>query len=201
MTGPTPQVPSWLDTNERPQRTASSDAALGSPGLASIEGAPVIVQDRVLVNVACWTSSGDPVPDATEPRWATARATLRSADACVVVLRPLHVPEERFDLREQWEGAIQEIQGDEVVVVLRDLTDPSRPEEEAVIGSDEISDDDRPLVSPGAIFYWSIGYRTSRSGQVERVSAIRFRRLPAWSRRDVARIEKRTAQCMEAFGV
>jgi hypothetical protein len=74
------------------------------------------------------------------------------------------------------------VSDDQIVAVLYDLTDRSKPEEEAVIPLEEVPDSDRGFVEPGSIFYWSIGYRTGSTGQKERVSQIRFRRLPSWTR-------------------
>jgi hypothetical protein len=106
----------------------------------------------------------------------------------------------RFALLQQWEGVVQEVTGDEFSAVVRDLTDPNHAEEEAVLAIQEVTPDDLPLLAPGAIFYWSIGYRTSRVGQVDRVSTIRFRRLPAWSRLDLQRRDQRATALMERFG-
>jgi hypothetical protein len=58
-------------------------------------------------------------------------------------------------------------------------------EEEVTLATDELSETDRGLVEPGAVFYWSIGYHDSLTGQRTRVSLIRFRRLPAWRQREL----------------
>lgn len=68
-------------------------------------------------------------------------------------------------------------------MVLHDLTHEA-PEHEATLPVEEVSLDDRRLLKPGAVFYWIIGYKRHRSGQQERGSAVRIRRLPGWSRRD-----------------
>ena len=109
--------------------------------------------------------------------------------------------EDKFALLQQWEGVVQALNGDEFTVVLRDLTNPNNPEEVAVLPLEEITGDDLRLLRPGAILYWSIGYRTHRTGQVDRVSTIRLRRLPAWSRLDLQRRDARAKSLMERFGV
>ena len=109
-------------------------------------------------------------------------------------------PDYAFDLLQQWEGVVTRVDRTEFVVTLRDLSRPEHPEEEAVLPFEEISPDDLGLVKPGAVLYWSIGYETSRAtGQVSRVSRIRLRRLPAWSRRDLRAVANRAQALMELF--
>jgi hypothetical protein len=98
-----------------------------------------------------------------------------------------------FDLLQQWEGIVQSVDGESFTVVLHDLTHQAS-EHEATLPVEEVSPGDRRLLKPGAVFYWSIGYKRHRSGQQERVSAIRMRRLPGWSRRDVEAVERRAAE-------
>ncbi len=76
-------------------------------------------------------------------------------------------------------------------VRLVDLTG-DRPEEEMELEKRELSDFDLELLETGAIFYWTIGYRLRLPrGARERVSQIRFRRLPAWSRSEISAAEAR----------
>lgn len=84
-----------------------------------------------------------------------------------------------------------------VVVALRGL-----PTEELVeFDLDEITPDDIQMVVPGAVFYWSIGYREERSGERSRSSIIRFRRLPAWSPGDIERNDHRVAELKTKLGL
>ena len=64
------------------------------------------------------------------------------------------------------------------------------PDQEAEIYLDEVDEEERSLIEPGAVFYWSIGYLDTPSGR-KRQSVIRLRRLPAWTRRELeaARVE------------
>ncbi len=102
---------------------------------------------------------------------------------------------------QQWEGVVTQVGDEEFTVTLRDLTHPDNPQEEAVLYVDDVPAEDRPLLVPGAVLYWSIGYQTIRNtGQVQRVSDIRFRRLPTWSRRDVQRVEERARALRKTFG-
>ena len=109
-------------------------------------------------------------------------------------------PECRYDVRQKWEGVVKWCTETEFGVVLRDLTHPNAPDEEVTLSLDEVSSEDIPLLQPGAVLYWSIGYEISR-GQKKRVSTIRFRRQPAWSRREVLRVKERAKQLKEFLGI
>jgi hypothetical protein len=85
---------------------------------------------------------------------------------------------------QKWEGVVLEVMQETFLARLVDLTNQN-VEEDAEFDLEEISKGDRDFVKPGAIFYWSIGYLDSRSGQRTRASVIRFRRLPAWSKQEI----------------
>jgi phage FluMu protein gp41 len=102
---------------------------------------------------------------------------------------------------QQWEGVVTRVSADEFTVTLQDLTHPGSPEEEATVPMAEVTREDRRLLVPGAVLYWSIGYQTIRtSGQIQRVSDIRLRRLPAWSARDLDRVAQRARALRDKFG-
>jgi hypothetical protein len=109
----------------------------------------------------------------------------------VVRLPAPTAPEYSFDLRQQWEGVVTEVERDEFTVVLRDTLNPDAPEFDATLPLEEVTADDFPLLQPGAVLYWAIGYERTRTGQVKRVSTIRLRRLPAWSKADIERVDRR----------
>jgi hypothetical protein len=90
---------------------------------------------------------------------------------------------------QQWEGTVTKVAHDEFSAVLRDLTQPTRPEEQASFPFEQVPDADGSLVVPGAVFYWSIGYEVTLTGTRKTVSMLRFRRLPAWSRSELRRIK------------
>lgn len=58
------------------------------------------------------------------------------------------------------------------------------PEQKVEFSLSDVSDIDLALFKPGALFYWTIAYRTNHLGRVGRVSEIRLRRLPPPPRRD-----------------
>ena len=104
----------------------------------------------------------------------------------------LPLPEEpsplyNFQSLQQWEGTTIKVTKTRVVVRLRDIDNPRNPEKRTSISLDDISDSDRSFVSPGAVFYWTLGYRIETYGQKSLVSAIRFRRLPSWTPREMER--------------
>jgi hypothetical protein len=99
-----------------------------------------------------------------------------------------------------WECSVERIDGESFIATLRSLRDDAESEKEAEIPLDEISPDDLELLAPGAIFYWSIGYETSPAGTRKRFSSLRFRRLPAWNRKDLARVEAAGKDLFKMFG-
>lgn len=109
--------------------------------------------------------------------------------------RPLVLPRivsrvrDRFISLQKWEGVVCYVNGDSFVAKLTDLT-RGGPDEEAEFPLDEISEEDRKLVKPGAVFYWNIGYHDLHRGQRIRSSLIRFRRLPAWTKKEIESARK-----------
>ena len=100
---------------------------------------------------------------------------------------------------QKWEGVVLEVLSDSFLTRLVDLT-RTGPDEEAEFPLDEISEEDRPLIRPGAIFYWNIGYHNSYSGQRTRTSIIRFRRLPAWTREEIEAAKQEAERLGQSIG-
>lgn len=87
---------------------------------------------------------------------------------------------------QEWEGHVVEIQEDEFVARLIDLTAGNAYEsQEAAIPLAEISERDTSRMAIGSIFRWVIGYRTSPGGTRTRVSQIVFRDLPRATANDL----------------
>lgn len=144
-------------------------------------------------------------PDVVEPGF------LRAPDAGVPQVR--HRPQvgnvflpkvvtpqaHRFRVLKAWEGVVLDARADEDAFLAR-LFDRSAGEpSEAEIYRDEVSDEDLPLLANGAIFYWTIGYRIGPDGR-ERVSRIKFRRLPAWSKRALLNAKREAAALADELG-
>ena len=79
-----------------------------------------------------------------------------------------------LDIVQRWECVIRRVDDHEFAAVLYDMTDRSKPEEEATFSLSVVADDERAFVIPGAVFYWSIGYRTSARGQRTRAYRLSF---------------------------
>ncbi len=115
-----------------------------------------------------------------------------------VVVAPVSIPtptlpQAEFDALQKWEGHVVSVGETEFTATLIDLTQPGI-EEETVLELSEVTEDDLVLVQPGAVFYWSVGYRVDQSGERSRSSVIWFRRLPAWTEKDIERAEVRAAE-------
>jgi hypothetical protein len=113
--------------------------------------------------------------------------------------RSLQPNPSRFECLVQWEGVVTSATDKEFDAELREIGNPSMPTEAATFDLAEIGEDDLPLVKPGAIFYWAIGYR-SKSGQKTKESRIRFRRLPNWTAWQLREAQKRAEELKEVFG-
>ena len=71
--------------------------------------------------------------------------------------------------------------------------------EEVVFDFAEISESDMDLLKEGAIVYWNIGYLEEISGTRSRISELKFRRMPAWSKNDVVKVNKKAAEFKKFF--
>jgi len=92
--------------------------------------------------------------------------------------------QDRFESLQALEGNVIEVLEDSFVARLIDTTGKG-PDQEAEIPFAETTEEDRDLIQPGSIFYWDIGYDVRKGGQRIRCSLIQFRRLPAWTSREL----------------
>jgi hypothetical protein len=89
---------------------------------------------------------------------------------------------------EVFEGTVRSVdQAAEVMYVTltsktRDVSDHS-----ADIGFAWVNPQDLDLVAPGAVFYLSL-YRERRGGTIRNTEELRFRRMPTWTRTQIARV-------------
>jgi hypothetical protein len=122
-------------------------------------------------------------------------------NAEIVRIRPIMVTQAvRFEVLQQWEGTVVDVDADGFVAHLSDKRDADAPLEKATIAFEEIAEQDVPLVEAGALFDWTIGYLTQPHGQKTTESTIVFRRMPRWSARDMERITREAAELDELFG-
>ncbi len=86
-------------------------------------------------------------------------------------------PRAHFDLLWQLECAVKSVGAEEFVALVPNRTNPGNPLEEIFPISD-VNDADLGLLKPGAVFYWTMGYRINEGGVKTKGSELRFRRLP-----------------------
>ena len=118
------------------------------------------------------------------------------------------LPEEKSTERSEeiirdWEGVVDEVLEDEGIFSARlcDLTAGEiYPSETAEIPIEDVSDDDRELLRPGAVFYLTTG-RSLRRGRWELFGRMAFRRLPSRTPADLRRIEERARSLIDFLGL
>jgi hypothetical protein len=109
---------------------------------------------------------------------------------------PADAPREAIMALQNWQGVVLEVRADSFVARVVDAAG-EHPDEEVELPREDLSPFEIDLLEEGAIFYWTIGYRQRLPrGQRERISRIRLRRLPAWSRSELAAARARA----EALG-
>jgi hypothetical protein len=109
-------------------------------------------------------------------------------------------PTQRQIVLHHWECTVVSVGEASFTATLRSLRDPSDTEKEAEIPTDEITPDDLELLQRGAVFYWTIGYDVSPGGTRRRSSQVKFRRLPAWTKKDIERVRVQGSELFEMFG-
>lgn len=95
-----------------------------------------------------------------------------------------------------WEGKVLRVDHERAVM---DVTLEAKmggiPPHSAEVELQWVSDQDRDLVEPGAVFYLTLFKRT-KHGSIENTQELRFRRLPAWTRQQVVSIHEDAARLM-----
>ena len=122
----------------------------------------------------------------------------RSKDGIVLFPPKSTQAQDDFIAIQKWEGYVSHLGEDTFEATLVCLKGEG-PDQYAEIFFEDVSDDDRALISIGAVFYWTIGYLEKPSGQRLRASLIRFRRLPVWTRRELANAEIRAKELESLF--
>jgi hypothetical protein len=102
-------------------------------------------------------------------------------------------PREILIALQSWEGVVLDVDDTSFVARLIDVAG-EHEDEEVKLSLDELSDFDLKLLEPGAILYWTIGYRQQVRGSRERVSRIRLRRVPAWTKRQLGEAQERASR-------
>lgn len=152
--------------------------------VADIPTKPLVSQEEALSGPFVQSSSG------TQPAEAAFAGKL-------VAHRPVLFAEEQapelpenFLVLQDWEGAVDSIGPETFTARLRDRTNKETYASEiAELPIADVSDDDRELLQPRAVFYMTIGRVTRASGRQDRVGRLVFRRLPAWTASTLHRAE------------
>lgn len=102
-------------------------------------------------------------------------------------VKPVEPPSPHFGKRGfaplyQWEGVVEEVNGESFRARLRPFED-GRPDPSSVEYADfaytDLADEsDHEYVTEGAVFYWTIGKSRNEYGTYTNTSLVRFRRLP-----------------------
>ena len=94
-------------------------------------------------------------------------------------------------LLQQWECVVLDTDSDVVYCEMHDLTNEQNPIEYAEVLWSEFNEYDKPLLTEGAVFYWSIGHLRRETGQVRRFSETRLRRMPKLSKAKMKEISRK----------
>ena len=89
-----------------------------------------------------------------------------------------------------WEGKVRSFDLSKGVMhVFLDAKMGELPRHSAEIDLEWVSDQDKDLLKPGAVFYLTLFKRTKR-GSIQNSQELRFRRRPSWSESQLKRIDK-----------
>ncbi|MDP2815251.1 MAG: methyl-accepting chemotaxis protein, partial [Rectinemataceae bacterium] len=153
--------------------------------------------------------SSNPLEDPSETEGTWCLSGLGERDSSIIQKPKVNRPYLRsvashkrisFILLQQWEGRVIQVSANDFTAIVADKTNTSNDDEEIVFDIEDVLDEDRELITPGAVFYWSIGYDDS-SGSRRRVSQILFRRLPGLSNREIKEAEKKALEFANVFQV
>jgi hypothetical protein len=121
------------------------------------------------------------------------------------ITRPAIIPKDGkrdqdiFVPMEKWAGVVTHIgEGSFRARVIEQLNGGG--EEEAEFPIRNISEGDRALLEPGAVFYWVIGFRETPSGQRMSSSTVRFRRLAKWGESEIRAAELAAEELQKELG-
>lgn len=103
-----------------------------------------------------------------------------------------------FRLLQGWEGLVTQVLDNSFMAIITDKTNSDNDQEEVELDLGEIPDEDLRFVRAGALFYWSVGYEDGLGIPRQRVSRIRFKRLPGLTMREIARA-KATADTLSSL--
>jgi hypothetical protein len=98
----------------------------------------------------------------------------------------------KFLALQKWEGCVVQICDGEFEAQLKDITNGGA-DEFVKMSLDDIEDNERTLVAPGAVFYWSIGYETMK-GTRRKISFVKFKRSVRLDAQDIEKLRSDAQQ-------
>lgn len=151
-----------------------------------MEDSTVVLDDRDLL----YPRPAQSLEDLEQPRlensendYTATKHTSFRTDPLFVRITQLRAPVRRFKMLQQFEGVVTRVESDSFWADLYDITVSSRPMEVVEIDLEQLCDDDIPILQPGSVFYWCIGYNFSPAGGKQLVSEFRVQRTPLWTQR------------------
>ena len=153
--------------------------------VAEVSTKPLVSQEQALSESSVQSAFGTESAAAFAGKFVAHRPLLFAEEQAP------ELPEE-FLVLQDWEGAVDSVGPETFIARLRDRTNrQTYASEVAELPIADVSDDDRELLRPGAIFYMTVGRMTRASGRQDRVGRLVFRRLPAWTESTLRRAEQR----------
>jgi len=198
---PTATLPQIDEARSDPFRFRNADAMgdeIGEEADAMLPSPPLRRREVTLEqNVA--EGSTEHVQRIQQVEGSTEHVPAMQQDVAPLIrLSPGQAPQRRFKVLQQWEGVVSEVADDTMWADLYDLTDQSNPLEVVEIPLEEIDPADQPLLRPGSVFYWCIGYDDTSGGR-RRVSEIRVRRTPEWSQHAIDSMKTKALDLLKRF--
>lgn len=98
-----------------------------------------------------------------------------------------------------WDGEIVNVSDQGFSAILRKSDGGLGDEIEMDFDINDISEAERDLVVPGAMFIWTLARETSRTGQIRNVDVITFRRFPRWNFKENKKMSERANELFSFF--
>ena len=93
-------------------------------------------------------------------------------------------PSENFNSIRNWEGVVLNVGEDSFFARVKDPDEKSDLGETTLeIPIEDVTEDDKTLLTEGAVFYLTLGYRQIPGQPIRKDATLIFRRMPAWSKR------------------
>ena len=115
--------------------------------------------------------------------------------------QPRESAEPEIEVLGEWDGYVEKILKDYFVGRMHGLqgNGVKGKEEEAEIPIRDVDDADRGLLVPGGFFRLIVSYEKKRVGPKRKFTQIVFRRLPAYTARELSAAEREADELLNAF--